>query len=168
MREASECRTVKDTDSYAFFHFKPPRGIRHRQFIMNKTLDEARSLVSAYNLKYNTEFVLEEVYTLWPDKDGEYGIKEYSWPGNQKAGVYLILDELDNIIYVGQSSSLGRRFYHYFKGSDGVCTYREGSWSATPKAIVAIVAPDDARYERLSLEEYLIERLQPVDNIRGK
>ena len=135
---------------------------------MNKSLAEVRSLIDAYNVKYNTNFVLEKKYKLFPSEDGEYGIKEYSWPGNQKAGVYLILDELDNIIYVGQSSSLGRRFYHYFKGSDGVCTYREGSWSATPKAIVAIVAPDDARYERLSLEEYLIERLQPADNIRGK
>lgn len=135
---------------------------------MNKSLAEVSSLIDAYNVKYNTNFVLEKKYKLSSSEDGEYGIKEYSWPGNQKAGVYLILDELDNIIYVGQSSSLGRRFYHYFKGSDGVCTYREGSWSATPKAIVAIVAPDDARYERLSLEEYLIERLQPADNTRGK
>ena len=135
---------------------------------MDKTIEVTQKLVEAYNEKYNTKFVLHEPYKLFPTEEGEYGIKEYSWPGNQKAGVYLILDEHDNIIYVGQSSSLGYRFYHYFKGSDGICTYREGSWSFKPNAIVAIIAPDEAKYERLSLEEYLIERLQPTDNIRGK
>lgn len=135
---------------------------------MNKTLDVAQKLICGYNEKYNTNFVLEKKYKLFPSEDGEYGIKEYSWPGNQKAGVYLILDEYNNIIYVGQSASLGSRFYHYFKGSDGIFTYREGSWSTIPKSIVAIIAPDNAKYQRLSLEEYLIERLQPSDNINGK
>lgn len=37
-----------------------------------------------------------------------------------------------------------------------------------PYAIVAIQAPDEKKYERLSLEEYLIQNLLPIDNVRGK
>lgn len=85
-----------------------------------------------------------------------------------RAGVYLILDESGEIIYVGQSLSFGYRFYQYFLDKNGTCVVRSQNWTKVPAAIVAIAAPDDKKYERLSLEEYLIERLSPVDNIRGK
>ena len=167
---ASGRETSKDTDSHAFFIYPNANEERPEALkaSMHKTLEEALSLVNAYNQKYNTSFEADRLYELFPVGDGKYGFKENSWPCNGKAGVYLILDENKNIIYVGQSSSLSYRFYQYFKDEDGVCVVRSSYWTATPHFIVAIAAPDDAKYERLSLEEYLIERLQPSDNTRGK
>ena len=133
---------------------------------MKSTLNEARNLVNSYNQKYNTTFELGREYSLFPTSDDEYGFKD-TWPSNEHGGVYLILDDNRNVIYVGQTKYFGQRFYTYFKDEDGTCVPVH-NWSTTPKAIITIPAPDDAQYERLSLEEYLIQNLQPSDNTLGK
>lgn len=132
------------------------------------SLENVRRLIEEYNQLYGTSFTTTDPYHLFPGEDGEYEFKDQLWPCNGHAGVYLILDDRNEIIYVGQSLSFGRRFYRYFKDVDGHCEVRSSNWTKQPAAIVAIAAPDDKKYERLSLEEYLIERLSPVDNIRGK
>lgn len=134
---------------------------------MNQLLD-AINFIKDYNDRYQTSFQISDKYSLFPHEEGEYGFKENSWPGNGKSGVYLILDENEEVIYVGQSKSFGSRFYQYFKDDNGTCVVRSPYWSKTPSHIVTIIAPDNAKYERLSLEEYLIMELSPIDNIRGK
>lgn len=133
---------------------------------MKPTLNNARDLLKKYNEKYITNFELGKEYALYPESDDEYGFKD-CWPCNEQAGVYLILDENKEVIYVGQAKILGIRFYYHFKPVDGKCVLR-GQWRKKPKYIVALPAPDDAKYERLSLEEYLIQNLQPIDNTLGK
>ncbi|MBD5295989.1 MAG: GIY-YIG nuclease family protein [Bacteroides sp.] len=135
---------------------------------MNKTLKDAQLLIKAYNDEYHTEFEPMQKYDLFPENDETYGFKQ-QWPGNGKAGVYLILDKDQQVIYVGQTSSFGSRFYQYFKPAGDLCIIRSSFWEGAPRYIVAIPVPNqDKKYERLSLEEYLIEKLNPIDNTRGK
>ena len=134
----------------------------------DKSVSFAKKLVENYNSKYNTSFQLYQPYKLTRCSDGEYGFENSQWPCNGKVGVYLILSDDDDVIYVGQTRSFGYRFYQYFKDDDGTCVPRSPYWTKTPKTIVAIPAPNDAKYERPSLEEYLIENLNPCDNTRGK
>ncbi|MDE6198504.1 MAG: GIY-YIG nuclease family protein [Muribaculaceae bacterium] len=133
---------------------------------MDQSLEKALKLVSNYNIRYNTMFKPSHQYKLHP-LEGEYGIIDNEWPCNHKAGVYLILDKNNVVIYVGQSSSLGYRFYQYFNPTDKIKPVRH-KWKGTPDSIIAFSASDTAAYERLSLEEYLIYELSPLDNKRAK
>lgn len=135
---------------------------------MECNLINALKLVEEYNLLYHTKFEGSPKYRLVPDGKGVCEFKERSWPCNGHAGVYLILAAKDEVVYIGQSISFGYRFYQYFKDNNGTCVPRSENWTKDPAGIVAISAPDDKKYERLSLEEYLIERLKPIDNTRGK
>lgn len=135
---------------------------------MECSLTNAQKLIEEYNRLYGTSFTTTDPYRLFPGEDGEYEFKNKSWPCNGRAGVYLIMDENCDIIYVGQTLSFGYRFYQYFKDKNGTCVVRSQNWSKEPAIIVAVAAPDNKKYERLSLEEFLIERLTPIDNIRRK
>lgn len=137
---------------------------------MKKYLKDAKQLVNKYNRDYRTEFELEKKYDLFPENDEVYGYNPSNeWPGNHKSGVYLILDKYEEVIYVGQTTSFGYRFYQYFKPAGDHGVKYSDAWKGKPRYIVAIPVPDqDKKYERLSLEEYLIENLNPIDNTRGK
>ncbi len=135
---------------------------------MECNLANAKRLIEEYNRLYNTSFNTTGPYRLFPDAEGVCEFKDQSWPCNGHAGVYLILSDNGEVIYIGQSLSFGYRFYQYFKEDNGTCVIRSANWSKKPTSIVAVAAPDDKKYERLSLEEYLIQNLKPIDNIRGK
>lgn len=111
---------------------------------------------------------MSECWRLFPDQAGVCDFRDRQWPGNGHAGVYLVMTSDGEVIYVGQTLSFGYRFSQYFKDENGNCVVRSSSWSVTPASLVVIEVDDDKKYERLSLEEYLIERLMPIDNIRGK
>lgn len=133
---------------------------------MSKKLRDAKVLIEAYNEHYNTHFELHEIYKLYPT-EGEYGFTE-PWPCGDNGGVYLIIDENQTVIYVGQTKAFGRRFYQYFAMVDDRCVLRSPNWRGNPDAIVVIPIADAVAYERLSLEEYLILNLNPIDNTLGK
>lgn len=136
-------------------------------YIIEQTLENARDLVKKYNDEYDTNFELDKEYSLYPDKDCEYGFRNCQ-PFYNKGGVYLILDENKNILYVGQTKYFGSRFYYYFKADQNGNCIPVHNWTKKPYAIVAIPTIDEKKYERLSLEEYLIQNLQPADNTLGK
>lgn len=129
---------------------------------INKAIDE-------YNTRYNTHFHVGNKYSLFP-KGEEYGYKD-EWPGNKHAGVYFVMSENDHLLYVGQSKDLGQRLYQHFPPSgereNPVCTFKE-NWSMQPYFLYVSITPDDAIWERLSLEEFLIQKFNPIDNISGK
>lgn len=129
-------------------------------------MEKTRKLVEQYNKKYLTDFSLGEPYNLYPKSRNEFGFYG-TWPSCEKGGVYLILDENKNVIYVGETNAYGRRFKYYFdKDADGCCVLNQ-HWKGNPHYIITLEAPADALYERLSLEAFLIKELEPIDNTKN-
>lgn len=129
-------------------------------------MERVYKLVELYNKKYSTKFKLGEPYNLYPNDENEYGFYR-EWPSNGKGGVYLILDKNKEVIYVGETNSFGRRFASYFTPDvDRRCIVKSEYWKGTPHYIITLEAPDEALYERLSLEAYLIKELEPIDNTK--
>lgn len=105
----------------------------------------------------------QELENCWPNK----------WPHNGEAGVYAIFDEDLNLLYVGKSSmnnSIGSRLSSYFGfETDKSCLIKQPTgWSQSPRFVQAIAVPEGMRYEAPALEEYLIMKLTPPDNTKGK
>lgn len=147
-----------------------PRRGRLRQYLINMaTLDNAISLIQVYIDRYKVKLEVTEPFDLFPENSEKYSIANNSWPGNHRAGAYLILNPEFEVIYIGQSDSLGRRFSQYFKSCGGKCEIiHPHSWNGLPRYIVSVVVPKKEQHIRLSLEEYLIQGLDPIDNIRGR
>ena len=119
----------------------------------------------------NDEFKCE---AKWPE----------CWIHGDRSGIYAILDKELNLLLIGQSIILGNRLGSpdcRFPGVEG-CDHpaqpygrnnngerwKDVGWSADPRYVLTVAVPDGMKWERLGLEEYLISRLQPPDNDRGK
>lgn len=120
-------------------------------------ITELHSLLEAYNTRYNCQFHLTPRYSLYP-KPREYGW-EQTWPNHDCPGVYIITDSEEEIIYVGTSEVLGRRFYEWF-GSGKSCELKH-NWKHFPSYLYTIATN---LWERLSLEAYLIHYINPKEN----
>lgn len=121
--------------------------------------------VDEYNKRYNTSFTkLTERYSLFPQK-GEYGYKD-TWPSNGKPGVYFVLNKNEDLLYIGQSNSIGRRLNEHFPNRDDKCTIAEPDKEKLKGAyyIYTTSCSENNGWERLSLEEYLIQYLNPPQN----
>ncbi|CDQ21684.1 GIY-YIG nuclease family protein [Halobacillus karajensis] len=73
------------------------------------------------------------------------------------AGVYLICDEEDQVIYVGMSKNLGRRIYDHFSGKTNTNKFHNDM-----KYILTFT--EDDIYKREALEKVLINQFRPKGN----
>jgi hypothetical protein len=134
------------------------------EFIEKYTLDFRNP-----NLK---EFEKSPFYDLFPDENTSNEFLK--WPNeyyhNGRFGVYLILDDVFDVIYVGKANNIGKRLGSYFKYNkqNKTCLIRHDSWKKKPKYIFSIAVENETWFECLSLEEYLIWNIQPIDNKRSK
>ena len=64
-------------------------------------------------------------------------------PYADRPGVYLIMDDKDNVLYIGKSSVAIGICYD----GEGKCRVRNPYWSTSPKYIVAIAVPFDSAFE---------------------
>lgn len=134
---------------------------------MKIKITTAIELVKYYELRYNTQFEISKLYSLFPTEN-EYGFTN-SWPFLNDGGVYLVLDENMDVIYVGKADVFGKRLYDHFREDEnGRCIVRESGWKNSPRYIVNIKVPSERLYENLSLEGYLIRTLDPDDNYLGR
>lgn len=91
------------------------------------------------------------------------------YPGYDKPGVYVMLSEAWEVLYVGKSSAgLGGRLGNYFKAGK---TRKEGvaknPWFAQARYLVTLKLPKRRFFEAPSIEEFLIWKLQPPLNSQG-
>ncbi len=131
-------------------------------------LEKINEIIESYSKEYRSQklepFKISLKYHLFPQKD-EYGWPE-TWP-HTGSGVYIICDDTDEIIYVGQSKELGLRLSSYFSfGENKSVRIKHNGWH--PTSLVTISVPKSSPFERLSLEEFLINKLNPLYNIIGK
>lgn len=130
------------------------------------TKQHPQSYIDTYNDCYNTSFTeLTERYSLFPKGDNEYGYTK-EWPNNNMPGVYFVLDQNEELLYIGQSKSLGKRLYNHFPPSSNGCTIKEGEKLKGACYLYTTSCPKEKPWERLSLEEYLINELNPPRNER--
>jgi len=121
--------------------------------------------LAKYNAKYHIApaFRISERYDLnrqWNE----------TLPDARDTGCYIFYDADMRLLYIGKSSlrnTLGSRVSSYFGNdpvSGGALPKHEG-WTLPPAYLQTIKV--NFAYEAPSLEEYLIETLQPCNNTRG-
>ncbi len=144
-----------------------------------------KDVVLAYPANCSLE--ISERYALFPqDEDPAPPIAwPQQYPHSDQRGVYLILSKAEDPLsiggtecpfYIGKASKqrLGNRLGVYF-GTDRKtkgCRIKHPvsvgkGWSERPAYIVTIAVPEDMGDEASKLEKYLIDKLQPRDNIVG-
>lgn len=138
------------------------------------------SAVSEYSARYRhpnlSEFSVGPAYDLYPKEDDtkmKCDLKwPDTWPNSDKAGIYAFLDRELNVVYIGKSSMnsfLGARLSSYCGyGEEKICELKHSTWTIQPRYVWTVGVADDLSFEAPALEEYLIMRLKPVDNVAGK
>jgi len=89
------------------------------------------------------------------------------WPFGDRAGVYLIYSASFDLSYVGTAQRLSSRLSQHFYGRD-CCVFHENFGPQSPRFVINIAVPVNMRFEAPALEAYLIEKLKPVGNVKGK
>lgn len=104
-----------------------------------------------------------EVTSKWPE----------AWPFGSRQGVYFVFGSQIRLLYIGKASMrhpVGARLSCWFKydrpGSG--CKVVHSGWSELPRFVAVLAVPDGMAFEAPALEEFLIERLSPPDNVNGR
>jgi len=103
-------------------------------------------------------------------KTEAYALTEENWrdeyiPFRSSAGCYIFFDEAGRPLYVGKATNLGARVGSYFN-SRPFGPKPGHVWSSAPQ--YAFLIQVEELWEAPSLEEFLINELQPADNTRGR
>ena len=118
-----------------------------------------------------TALDLGELYDLFSGAEPGRPGRPNTYPHAERAGVYFVLDDRLNLLYVGKASMgscIGKRLGSYFTyAPDGGCQVLHDGWSSRPRYVATIAVPENAPFEAPALEEFLISRLNPPDNKTG-
>jgi len=114
-----------------------------------------------YDLFPYEEQILPEIIPVasWPD----------NYPNADKKGVYLILDDELNILYIGKASMnnwLGNRLGNYFgyENNTRKCKVWHTNWTAKPRYVLTVGFNDTLGFEAPALEEFLLGTVETSDN----
>jgi len=92
-----------------------------------------------------------------------------TWPDNERPGVYVLLNEREEILYIGKSGvCIGSRLNaHFHYGPNRECVPYSAELSSV-RFIWTIGFPKDKWFLSTALEEYLIAELDPDLNKIGR
>ncbi len=130
------------------------------------TMCQYRSAIGKYEREcLNREPSFEPVhYDLLSDWKPDIAV-----PCAEDGGVYAFFGKDGKLLYVGKAShsnTLGRRFCSYFYAKpDRLGAKPRHRWTKRPR--YALITATNPAFEAPSLEEYLIHKLKPTDNIVG-
>ncbi len=91
------------------------------------------------------------------------------FPEAKATGCYFIFDADDRLLYIGKASlksTIGRRLSTYFRWKADRLEVRHSAWSPDKEPTFVRAVSVAEPYQAASLEEYLIDRLQPSQNTR--
>jgi hypothetical protein len=130
-----------------------------------RSQNELRQAVQTYCDRYGIEpaFELSALYHLENDWRGQ------QIPNALGCGCYVFYDSAMELLYIGKVSlnhTLGRRVASYFMWNDETTSLdmKHQHWTRPPAYLQTIKVNEP--YEAPSLEEYLLLKLQPIDNTR--
>ena len=142
--------------------------------------DELANAVTEYSDRYRRsdlpKLMIGLAYDLYP-QEGKPALEcqhcwPETWPNSDKAGIYAFLDRDLNVVYIGKSSMnsfLGARLSAYCGYDENRnCRLHHSGWTASPRYVWTVGVPDELSFEAPALEEYLIKKLKPTDNVAGK
>lgn len=123
------------------------------------------------------ELEISGLYSLFPDKNPNITV-EKKWPDSyingDKAGVYIILSQDMQVLYIGKASmsnTIGARLASYFTYEDDkeTCKVKSQYWRGNPQFIATVAVDDSMTFEAPALEEYLIKNFSSslIDNTIG-
>jgi hypothetical protein len=145
-----------------------------------KTYDDALAAIKRYEDEHRhpgrQRFDISLPFDLFPQAGPPCLKCDQVWPATyphvSRAGVYLIFDDQARLLYVGKASmgnDIGSRLgSHFGYAVDRATCNARGNWTNKPRFVVTVATPIDSIFEAPSLEEFLIDRLQPMENQRGK
>jgi hypothetical protein len=111
-------------------------------------------------------FKISGIYSLFPDEAPAEHNWPVMWPGAGYAGVYFVFGAQMQLLYIGSGFNVAGRLSQHFSGSRGPCRILEPGWKTRPAFIATIATL--RQFEASSLEEFLIEVLDPPENVHGK
>jgi len=86
-----------------------------------------------------------------------------SWPGNEHAGIYVIMDERKDLLYIGKASfgsTIGRRLNQRFNAKWMPVTQE----SEGCRFLTTIPLPRGHEFEAPAIEEFFLKRLTTKNN----
>ena len=143
-------------------------------------LNDTKQAIQEYKEKYQRQDLpdleLSGLYALFPDENTTPDVVSRwndTWPYCERCGVYFIFGRSGRLLYLGKASmnsSVGERLSSYFKCDKptGGCRLLYTVVSEKPMYVAALAVPTDMSFEAAGLEEFLIRRLLPCDNVRGR
>ena len=144
-------------------------------------LEDIEEKLNKYSKTYRRddlpELKISGLYSLFPDKNPNI-TADVNWPNSyingDKAGVYIILNQDMQVLYIGKASmsnTIGGRLNSYFAYEDDkkTCKVKSQNWKGEPCFIATVAVDDSMTFEAPALEEYLIKNFSSslIDNTIG-
>lgn len=111
---------------------------------------------------------ISELYSLFPDETPSTTGWPGPWPNAGSHGVYFVFYADGSLCYVGKASHshIASRLSAHFGGSAKTgCRIISPGWNGRPTFIATL--PMEHAFEAPALEEFLIAKLKPSENIHG-
>ncbi|CAM2163214.1 GIY-YIG domain-containing protein [Burkholderia cepacia] len=91
------------------------------------------------------------------------------FPNAASAGVYLVFDSNDHLLYVGKADGLGARLgSHFGWNADRTAGHVKNAKLSEAYAVRTIALPSESWFEAAAIEAFLIRRLGPSLNVVGR
>lgn len=112
--------------------------------------------------RYNTEC---EIQVYFFNVVGEkLHWTEDKWPFCGHAGVYLVINSHNDVIYIGEAKEIGNRLSDHFVGDADNCVVSKDNW-LNPACVIVVKMPDDRKAFRKTLEEELYYIYYPTGKL---
>jgi hypothetical protein len=145
-------------------------------------IDRIKKAVEEYVASYRRadlpRLEVSRLYALFPDQEEPQLEIAWRWPepwpNGLSRGVYFVFARGGRLLYVGKGSGMkariGNRLTRWFQTEKATqaCKVVDPGWTEKPMYVATVAVADHMSFEACALEEYLIQKLSPPDNVIGR